>query len=145
MFSEGGAWIGVRSWDFCQIIWYELKIVCHSPITSPSSYSCQSVGQWLSDWVIDSFRFEDSYRISELCKLVHLKFISALHYPLQNFEKMQFLLFAIHTRFDISKFDPCYFSFVLFKNYKKIYLLGAKYAFIATTFYILHRRKKTLH
>ena len=80
------------------------------------------MGQWLSDWVIDSFRFEDSYRISELCKLVHLKFISALHYPLQNFEKMQFLLFAIHTRFDISKFDPCYFSFVLFKNYKKIYI-----------------------
>ena len=35
-------------------------------IGSPNTYPCQSVGQW----VIDSFRFGDSYRISELCKLV---------------------------------------------------------------------------
>ena len=33
-------------------------------IASPSSYPCQSVGQWVSEWVIDS------YRISELCELV---------------------------------------------------------------------------
>ena len=37
-------------------------------IGSPNTYPCQSVGQW----VIDSFRFGDSYRISELCKLVYL-------------------------------------------------------------------------
>ena len=35
-------------------------------IASPSSYPCQ----WVSQSVIDSFRFGDSYRISELCELV---------------------------------------------------------------------------
>ena len=39
-------------------------------IASPSSYPSQSVGQWVSESVIDSFRFGDSYRISELCELV---------------------------------------------------------------------------
>ena len=41
-------------------------------IASPSSYVPPSVGQsvqWVSE-LIDSFRFGDSYRISELCKLV---------------------------------------------------------------------------
>ena len=38
-------------------------------IASPSTYPCQSVGQWVSQWVIDSFRFGDSYPISELCDL----------------------------------------------------------------------------
>ena len=36
-------------------------------IASPSSYPCQSVGEW----VIGSFRFGDSYRIFELCELVY--------------------------------------------------------------------------
>ena len=36
-------------------------------IASPSTYPCQSVGEW----VIDSFRFGDSYLISELCELVY--------------------------------------------------------------------------
>ena len=36
-------------------------------IASPSTYPSQSVGQS----VIDSFRFGDSYRISELCELVY--------------------------------------------------------------------------
>ena len=40
-------------------------------IASPSSYPCQSVGQWVSQSVIDSFRFGDSYRTSELCELVN--------------------------------------------------------------------------
>ena len=35
-------------------------------IASPSTYPCQ----WVGEWVIWSFRFGDSYRISELCKLV---------------------------------------------------------------------------
>ena len=35
-------------------------------IASPSTYPCQSV----VEWVIDSFRFGDSYRIFELCELV---------------------------------------------------------------------------
>ena len=34
-------------------------------IASPSTYPCQ----WVSQWG-DSFRFGDSYRISELCELV---------------------------------------------------------------------------
>ena len=38
-------------------------------IASPRSYPCQSVGEW----VINSFRFGDSYRISELCELVLLQ------------------------------------------------------------------------
>ena len=36
-------------------------------IASPSTYPCQSVGEW----VIDSFRFGDSYRMSELCELIN--------------------------------------------------------------------------
>ena len=40
-------------------------------IGSLSSYPCQSVGQW----VIDSFRFGDSYRISELCEFVSFSFL----------------------------------------------------------------------
>ena len=36
-------------------------------IASPSTYPCQSMGQWVSD----SFRFGDSYCISELCELVY--------------------------------------------------------------------------
>ena len=35
-----------------------------------STYPCQSVGQWVNEWVIDSFRFWDSYRIFELCERV---------------------------------------------------------------------------
>ena len=38
-------------------------------IAPPSTYPCQSVGGSVSD----SFRFGDSYRISELCELVILK------------------------------------------------------------------------
>ena len=39
-------------------------------IASPSTYPCQSAGQWVSGSVIKSFRFGDSYRISKLCELV---------------------------------------------------------------------------
>ena len=39
-------------------------------IASPGPYPCQWVGQWVSGSVIKSFRFGDSYRISELCELV---------------------------------------------------------------------------
>ena len=49
-------------------------------IASPSSYPCQSV----SGSVIDSFRFGDSYRISELCELVlflHILSNFFLRYP----------------------------------------------------------------
>ena len=28
------------------------------------------VSRWVSEWVIDSFRFGDSYRIFELCELI---------------------------------------------------------------------------
>ena len=39
-------------------------------IASPTSYPCQCASQSVSQSVIDSFRFGDSYRISELCELV---------------------------------------------------------------------------
>ena len=40
-------------------------------IASPSSYPCQWLSEWVSQSVIDSFRFGDSYCISELCELVY--------------------------------------------------------------------------
>ena len=52
---------------------YRISELCElvlAAIASPSSYPCQSVGQWVSQSVIDSFRFGDGYRISELCELV---------------------------------------------------------------------------
>ena len=39
---------------------------------SPSTYPCQWVSESVSGSVIHSFRFGDSYRISELCKLVFI-------------------------------------------------------------------------
>ena len=45
----------------------EGKMFCFlDAIASPSTYPCQ----WVGESVSDSFRFGDSYRISELCELV---------------------------------------------------------------------------
>ena len=42
-------------------------------IASPSTYPCQSVGESVSESVSQSFRFGDSYGISELSELVTFK------------------------------------------------------------------------
>ena len=62
---------------------FHLFLLFLDAIASPSSYPCQSVGQWVSQWVIDSFRFGDSYRISELCEIVKYVSISST-YPSQS-------------------------------------------------------------
>ena len=41
-------------------------------VTPVSGWVSGSVGQWVSGSVIDSFRLEFSYRISQLCELVHI-------------------------------------------------------------------------
>ena len=52
----------------CYILKSEYYFV--NALASPSTYPCQSMGEWVSGSVIKSFRFGDSYRISELCELV---------------------------------------------------------------------------
>ena len=56
-------------------------------IASPSTYPCQWVGQSVSGSVIHSFRFGDSYRISELCELVwYLTCIIKQFYKSENID-----------------------------------------------------------
>ena len=48
-------------------------------IASPSTYPCQ--------WVINSFRFGDSYRISKLCELVSITPTSQIRFMKAKFSK----------------------------------------------------------
>ena len=57
-------------WPCYRLLYAHYRPFFLDAIASPSTYPYQSVGEWVSDWVIDSFRFGDSYRISELCELV---------------------------------------------------------------------------
>ena len=54
--------------NLCKQPYYINYVMFLDAIASPSTYHCQWVGQWVSD----SFRFVDSYRIFELCKLVNI-------------------------------------------------------------------------
>ena len=67
---QGGWWNG-RFTNKANIhCWLNISKISHirfflDAIASPSTYPCQWVSQSVSQWV-DSFRFGDSYRISEL-------------------------------------------------------------------------------
>ena len=57
-------------------------------IASPSTYPCQSVGEW----VIHNFRFGDSYCISEICELVNSQTLAGPG----NFSMCIFLCRCLH-------------------------------------------------
>ena len=74
-------------------------------IASPSSYPCQSVSQW----VIHSFRFGDSYRISELCELVTLILMSVeVQVP-----RWRCALCIVHVHVQCQRWASCFLLLVI--------------------------------
>ena len=66
-------------------------------IEFPSTYTCQSVGEWVRalQWVIHSFRFGDSYCISELCELVSVSEDCMAWHGMAWYEAQSIICFAL--------------------------------------------------